>query len=263
MVKASQFRKFDFRKGTDPRLAAVICGLCMPALFLTQTASSFLRSVLFPGGIADSVGEMAYVRSGNEIHAINLSNGTLTWKTARASIPLFIADDDKDIFAIAFSEGKPQVVILNRFTGEVIRVTALDEGVQGSADSFRFNLERVGTIAELTWTIVPQLRGGANLKRLPNEELPSDASFFSRINIISGELEGGTFKTQEHISEIIPPEKVAFANHLYFLRIHEVPPTASDKPGLYLECEDVSQGIERWRYLLGGLTIRKQREQHQ
>src|SRR4051794_36290228 len=63
----------------------------------------------FPGGILDSTGRTAFVRSSEGITAINLARGEVLWRRPEANVPLLVAGDR--LYAVALSPANRLAVL--------------------------------------------------------------------------------------------------------------------------------------------------------
>jgi hypothetical protein len=244
------------------RMAAMIFGLYAASGPLCgQLSSNGFRSVLFPGGIADCSGKTAYVTSGAEIHAVNLSNGILKWRSTNAAKPLFITDDGKTVVALGFTEGRPQIILLSTISGAALRVIEVGKEIRAGVDSFEFSFKTSGNLLFLTWRIRTSIHGGANLDSSDEHKASTNSIRSTQIN-----LETGSTVRQEaipvgQINQPQIPESVAFGNKSYSLQETAASSTSPGDFALYLECTDLSDGKRLWKYPLGANSLRRLREQ--
>jgi hypothetical protein len=249
-------------KEAKHRIVAMIFGLyAATGALCGQPSCDGFRSLLFPGGIADCGGKTAYVTSGTEIHAVDLSSGIRKWSSTNASRPLFISDDEATVVALGFADGRPQIIVLGTVSGEVIRVFEVDKEIHAGVDSFEFSFEKSGNLIFLTWRIRSSSHGGANLDSNDGRNASTNSIRSTRINIETGRTERQEAVVFTQIRQPQMPESVVFGNKSYSLQKTS---TASTPPGdlaVYLECRDLSDGKRLWKYPLGAKSVRQQRPQ--
>jgi hypothetical protein len=218
-----------------------------------------LNSVLFPGGIADCRGQIAYLVSGTQIDAVNLDSGTTRWRSMRASRPLLITDDDKAVVALGFDEGRPQILLLSVSDGEVMRLIEFDTTIQAGIESFALDFEKLDGALLLHWRVSSKFRGGANpsVDRRGNERLAGS----TRIDIETGRAQTQETIPDTPLREPESPATIVMGSRSYSLVSTALPEIPGSPATLYLECSDSASGRHIWSYPLGVRRTRKQREQ--
>ena len=112
---------------------------------------------VFPGGILDTTGRTAYVRSGEGIAAIDLARGDVVWHRREAQVPLLVAGER--LYALALSPTNKLSILAfdlaskaeNVFQTEVTDFPRWVSTLEQAGKEFRFRWTREHATLTLTW----------------------------------------------------------------------------------------------------------------
>lgn len=112
---------------------------------------------VFPGGILDTTGRTAYVRSGEGIAAIDLARGDIVWHRREAQIPLLVAGER--LYAVALSPSNKLSILAfdlaskaeNVFQTEVTDFPRWVSTLEQPGKEFRFRWAREQHLLTLSW----------------------------------------------------------------------------------------------------------------
>jgi hypothetical protein len=112
---------------------------------------------VFPGGILDTTGRTAYVRSGEGIAAIDLARGDVVWHRREAQVPLLVAGER--LYAVALTPANKLSILAfdlaskaeSVFQTEVTEFPRWVSTLEQPGKEFRFRWTREQSTLTLTW----------------------------------------------------------------------------------------------------------------
>lgn len=126
--------------------------------WLLLVGPAFLSAApVFPGGILDTTGRTAYVRSGEGIAAIDLARGDIVWHRREAQVPLLVAGER--LYAVALTPTNKLSILAfdltskaeNVFQTEVTDLPRWVSTLEQPGKEFRFHWTREHATLTLTW----------------------------------------------------------------------------------------------------------------
>jgi hypothetical protein len=125
---------------------------------------------VFPGGILDTTGRTAYVRSGEGIAAIDLARGDIVWHRREAQIPLLVAGER--LYAVALNPTNKLSILAfdlaskaeNVFQTEVTDFPRWVSTLEQPGKEFRFRWTREHATLILTWQAQARSDAGPSKK---------------------------------------------------------------------------------------------------
>ena len=117
----------------------------------------FAAAPVFPGGILDTTGRTAYVRSGEGIAAIDLARGDVVWHRSEAQVPLLVAGER--LYAVALTPTNKLSILAfdlaskaeSVFQTEVTDFPRWVSTLEQPGKEFRFRWTREHSTLTLTW----------------------------------------------------------------------------------------------------------------
>ena len=112
---------------------------------------------VFPGGILDTTGRTAYVRSGEGIAAIDLARGDIVWHRREAQVPLLVAGER--LYAVALNPANKLSILAfdlaskaeNVFQTEVTDFPRWVSTLEQPGKEFRFRWVREQRMLTMSW----------------------------------------------------------------------------------------------------------------
>jgi hypothetical protein len=149
-----------------------------------QTVS--LHGVRFPGGLADTAREIAFISNGVGVDSIDLRSGRRRWKSSSGIAPLTLLDNGSELVVAGFDDGKMFLVMIESDSGKTSRKWVLSPGVFVSPQTCEIATELHEPILDVLWNVHSRYKGGANLSPGAEERLHIDASGVVEIDIRNG-----------------------------------------------------------------------------
>jgi hypothetical protein len=144
------------------------------------------HGVRFPGGLADTEREVAFIANRDGVDSVDLRSGRRRWTTTSAIAPLTLLENGAQLVAAGFDDGKMFVVMIESSSGKTGKKLELSLGVFATPQTSEIVTQIREPILDLVWKVRSRYRGGANLSPGAEERFHVNAAGEVEIDVKNG-----------------------------------------------------------------------------